>query len=73
MVVACTKADIGAGDTSSPRGNVRLISDDGTMAAKAGHIDDEAKTIDDNPFIDVSNFTVSNSQGLELNQWHTNK
>jgi len=52
---------------------VRLISTDGSMDPKAGHIDDEAKTIDDNPFIDVTNFAVSNSQGLELVQWHTNE
>lgn len=44
------------------------------MAAKAGHIDDEAKKDGtSNPYIDVDNFTVTNSEGLELIQWHTGK
>jgi len=71
--VACTAADISKMEESNPRGNVRLISEDGTMKEKAGHIDDENNSPDDNPFIDVSNFKVSNSQGLELVQWHTGK
>lgn len=72
-MIECTKADISTGDSSNPRGNLRLIATDGTMAAKAGHIDDEPNDTTSDAMIDVANFAVTNSEGLELIQWHTGK
>jgi len=43
------------------------------MAAKAGHIDDEPNDTTSDAMIDVANFAVTNSEGLELIQWHTGK
>lgn len=72
-MVECTAADIGAGDVSSPRGNVRLVADDGTIPdPKNCHIDDEP-TKTSEAFISVHNFDVKNSEGLELIRWDTGK
>jgi len=74
VVISCTNADISKMEPSNPRGNVRLIKDDGTMDPKGSIIDDEpTKESSGAAFIEVDNFTVTNSEALELVQWHTGK
>jgi len=67
-------ASIATGDQSNPRGNVRLIGTDGTIPdVMASHIDDEPDKTTSDAMIDVDNFIVTNSEAVELIQWHTGK